>query len=139
MGHRYTVHRYTIEQRFDDLDLLGHVNNVAYLVYLQEVRLKLLADLIGFRLTSVKHVVVRNEIDYVRALGYRPEPLPVDAWISRVGGSSYDIGYEILDGEGAVAARGRSVMVFLDDAGTATVPIPTDIREVLERECGATA
>jgi len=83
--------------------------------------------------------VVRNEIDYVRALGYRPEPLPVDAWISRVGGSSYDISYEIFDCEGAVAARGRSVMVFLDDAGTATVPIPADVRDILERECGVAA
>ena len=128
-------HRYTIEQRFDDLDLLGHVNNVAYLVYLQEVRLKLLADLIGFRLTSVKHVVVRNEIDYVMSLPYRPEPLPVEAWISRVGNSSYDISYEIPGADGGVAARGRSVMVFLDDTGARTVPIPDDIRAILIAEC----
>lgn len=128
-------HRYTIEQRFDDLDLLGHVNNVAYLVYLQEVRLKLLADLIGFRLTSVKHVVVRNEIDYVRSLPYRPEPLPVEAWISRVGNSSYDVSYEIPDADGDVATRGRSVMVFLDETGARTVPIPDDIRAILIAEC----
>lgn len=128
-------HRYTIEQRFDDLDLLGHVNNVAYLVYLQEVRLKLLADLIGFRLTSVKHVVVRNEIDYVRSLPYRPEPLPVDTWISRVGNSSYDISYEIPAADGGVATRGRSVMVFLDETGARTVPIPDDIRAILTAEC----
>lgn len=132
-------HRYTIEQRFDDLDLLGHVNNVAYLVYLQEVRLKLLADLIGFRLTSVKHVVVRNEIDYVRSLPYRPEPLPVEAWISRVGNSSYDISYEIPDADGGVATRGRSVMVFLDETGARTVPIPDDIRAVLIAECESPA
>jgi len=78
--------RFQVPQRFADLDLLGHVNNVAYLVYVQEIRLKLLSRLLGDRLSRMNHVVVRNEIDYLRELSLGGEPLEVDAWVERIRG-----------------------------------------------------
>ena len=37
--------RTEVERRFSDLDLMGHVNNVAFLVYLEEARVRLFAEL----------------------------------------------------------------------------------------------
>lgn len=122
--------RFTVEQRFADLDLLGHVNNVAYVTYLQEVRLKLLSRLLGERLLTMNHVVVRNEIDYLLPLSLRPEPLPVDTWIERIGRSSYVIGCEVIDPEGRVAAKATTVLVHLGSDGSAA-PLPDEVRALL--------
>ena len=111
--------RFSVPQRFSDLDLLGHVNNVAFLVYVQEARLKLLSRLLGDRLFRMNHVVVRNEIDYLRELSLGPEPLAIDAWIDRIGASSYTIACEILDPAGEVAARAKTVLVRLGESGSA--------------------
>ena len=122
--------RFTVEQRFADLDLLGHVNNVAYVTYIQEVRLKLLSRLLGERLLRMNHVVVRNEIDYLLPLGFSPEPLPVDTWIERIGSSSYVIGCDVLSQSGQLAARAKTVLVHVSGDGTA-VPLPDDVRGLL--------
>ena len=122
--------RFTVEQRFADLDLLGHVNNVAYVTYIQEVRLKLLSSLLGERLLTMNHVVVRNEIDYLLPLGFSPEPLPVDAWIERIGTSSYVIGCDVLSQSGQVAARAKTVLVHVTKEGAAA-PISDEARELL--------
>jgi acyl-CoA thioester hydrolase len=53
------------------MDAFGHVNNVTYLVYLEEARVSLFdqAELGAMLGTGV--VVARNEIDYKRPLVYR--------------------------------------------------------------------
>lgn len=122
--------RFSVPQRFSDLDLLGHVNNVAFLVYVQECRLKLLSRLLGDRLFRMNHVVVRNEIDYLRELSLGVEALSIDTWIERIGTSSYTIACEILDPAGEVAARAKTVLVRLGETGTAE-PLTPEERELL--------
>lgn len=122
--------RFSVPQRFSDLDLLGHVNNVAFLVYVQEARLKLLSRLLGDRLFRMNHVVVRNEIDYLRELSLGREPLAIDAWIDRIGASSYTIACEILDPAGEVAARAKTVLVRLGESGAAE-PLSAEERDLL--------
>ena len=63
------------------MDLLGHVNNATYLDYLTEARRSLLG---GLPAASAR--VTRHEVDYVRPLVYRPEPVLVDSWVSRTDG-----------------------------------------------------
>ena len=122
--------RFSVPQRFSDLDLLGHVNNVAFLVYVQEARLKLLSRLLGDRLFRMNHVVVRNEIDYLRELSLGREPLAIDAWIDRIGASSYTIACESLDPAGEVAARAKTVLVRLGESGAAE-PLSAEERDLL--------
>ena len=122
--------RFTVEQRYADLDTMGHVNNVAYLTYLQEVRLKLLVRLLGDRLFRMNHVVVRNEIDYLSSLGLSPEGLVIDTWIERIGSSSYTVAYDVLAPTGEVAARAKTVLVHLDESGAAS-PLPQEQRDML--------
>lgn len=123
---------YPIEVRFADLDLMGHVNNVAYLTYLQESRLKLLYDLFGGTLGTVNVVVARNEIDYVRSLTLSPDPITIETWVEEIGRSSFTIGATIVDPGGDVVARGRTVLVNLVDGGAASAPLSDDMRTRLE-------
>jgi len=54
-------------------------------------------------------LVARQEIEYLRPLGYRRAPVIVELWIGRLGGASIDVCYEVQDGDpagtGAVAAE----------------------------------
>src|SRR5262245_33715543 len=64
-------------------------------------------------------LVVRAEIDYRRAMHFRQEPYPIEMWVSKVGGASFTIGYEIAD----TLEGGRRVLY-----GTAsTVLAPVDL------------
>jgi len=60
-------------------------------------------------------VVARAEIDYKRPLVFRPDPVRIEMWVSRVGASAFTVDYEVLDehpdGSRTVYARAATVLV----------------------------
>jgi len=44
-------------------------------------------------------LVARQEIEYVRPLGYRRTPVVVELWIGHLGGASIDVCFEVHDGD----------------------------------------
>lgn len=119
-----------VERRFKDLDPLGHVNNVVYLDYLQEARLRALRQL-GYReIDNFTQVMAHQSIDYRQPIFYSTDPLIIEVWISSVGNTSYRVKYRILNDDGNVAAEAESVMVCFDNGKA--VPIPGKLREALE-------
>jgi acyl-CoA thioester hydrolase len=100
--------------RFDDLDSYGHVNNVAFVEYLQEARIDFAHAQLGD--TSEPHegsVVVHQSIDYLAPIPLRTEPIEVELWVTRIGTSSFDVGYEIRDPR-TVFARATGTIVAYD-------------------------
>ena len=93
-------HVYECPLRWADLDLLGHVNNVIYVDYLQEARIDMLvthapdrrADQLGEGV-----VVVRHEVSYVRPLLFRQEPVKIEVWVSEIRAASFTMAYEVYD------------------------------------------
>ena len=127
--------RFPCPMRWSDMDAYGHVNNVVFLTYLEEARVEMFAQLASQTPPEeVRHdgagrdadgileggvLVARNEIDYKLPLVHRTEPVPIDIWVSRIGGASFDLTCEVHDGAGRVYARGTTVMVTYDfKAGT---------------------
>jgi acyl-CoA thioester hydrolase len=108
--------REDVHVRFSDIDLLGHVNNVRYLDYVQEATVNLLLDC--FREAAVNGhmdlVIARTEIDYVGQMNLRREPYDVWARVTGVGTTSVSFEAEIRDGE-RIMARCRTVEVSLDE------------------------
>lgn len=125
--------------RWSDVDLFGHVNNAAFLRYLDDARFVLFpamgVDEAG-AMTASLLVVVKHEIDYQAPLTFRPAPFTVEVWVPRIGTSSVDFAYEIVDPDGAVALRARSRMVQLDRASHAPRAFTTDERAAFERYPG---
>ncbi|UCM88130.1 acyl-CoA thioesterase [Streptomyces marincola] len=109
-------HVFQCHLRWSDMDSFGHVNNVVYLRYLEEARIDFMfrlarrADSGAFTGGSV---VARHEIDYLRPLVHRHEPLTVETWITKIGGASATVAYEIKDEE-TVYARAVTVVVPFD-------------------------
>lgn len=93
-------HDYQCPLRWSDMDAFGHVNNVVFLRYLEEARIDFM-----FRLAREAQsdaftggsVVARHEIEYLRPLVHRHEPVTVESWVSKLGAASVTISYEIKD------------------------------------------
>ena len=95
--------------RWADLDLLGHVNNVVYVDYLQEARVDLLrhhgpaAQAEGGLVEGV--VVVRHEVQYAAPLSFRFRPVSIEVWVTEVRAASFTLAYEVFE----ETDRGRTV------------------------------
>jgi acyl-CoA thioester hydrolase len=95
-------HRYECPLRWADLDLLGHVNNVTYVDYLQEARVDMLrVHAPDSRAEDLAEgvVVVRHEVEYLRPLEFRHRPVTIESWVTEVRAASFTMAYEILDEE----------------------------------------
>ncbi|MEI7452934.1 MAG: acyl-CoA thioesterase [Actinomycetes bacterium] len=125
-----TVVRMMMQRRIADLDGQGHVNNVKYSEYIQEARVNLKNVLLGELAPSFSQVVAKMEINYKVSLLHGYEPVPIDAWISRIGNKSYDISYVLYDEQGRVSLTAIGTMVAT--SGGNSHPIPEDVRAVLE-------
>ncbi|NLU71431.1 acyl-CoA thioesterase [Streptomyces sp. HNM0575] len=104
------------------MDAYGHVNNVVHLRYLEEARIDFMFRLAGEAVASSPDepppfktgaVVARHEIDYVRPLFHRYEPVTVETWVTKMNAASTTIAYEIKD-EGTVYVRAETVIVPYD-------------------------
>ena len=111
-------HRFHCSLRWSDMDAFGHVNNTTFFTYLEEARVDLLfvhaGESVARERLSSGIVVARHEIDYKAPLVFRPEPVPIDVWVSRLGTSSFELRYEILDEGGPVYAEAATVLVPFD-------------------------
>lgn len=109
------AHRTTIQQRFGDTDMLGHINNSAYLEYLEVARLALNEEYRALSGESLLGVLASVTIEFRREafLGAHTEVRHV---VERVGSSSFSYHFRILSG-GNMVAEGRTVQVQVDDKG----------------------
>jgi acyl-CoA thioester hydrolase len=133
------THRYSVQIRWDDLDLFGHVNNVLYHSYLQEARVDLLFTqgaefgITGPGSMSEGVVVAHQSIDHLVPIEYPCAPIIVESWVSRIGGASFTLSYVILDSadESCIYAKATSVLVPFDKATHKSRRLTEREREVL--------
>ena len=110
-------HVYRCPLRWADLDLLGHVNNVTYVDYLQEARVDLFrTQAPDSRADDLAEgvVVVRHEVTYVSSLTFSSEFVSVECWVTEIRAASFTMAYEVFDEDGAgertVYLRARTVL-----------------------------
>ncbi|MBN9612558.1 MAG: acyl-CoA thioesterase [Actinobacteria bacterium] len=140
-----------LELRWGDQDAYAHVNNVAYARFLEEARVRVFELGSARERTGMEHhfrvdgrsgmkmLVANQQIEFLRVLEYSARPITVELWVGRLGGSSLELHYEIVDGsvtERTVVARAITTIVVVDgetlrpmrlsDAGRASVEPWTD-------------
>jgi acyl-CoA thioester hydrolase len=108
-------HRFACPLRWGDMDAQGHLNNAAFLDYLQEARVDYLlgGPPAMHDLLAEGVLVVGHQVEYLRPVVYHPRGLDIELWVSAVGGSRFGIAYEVRDG-GEVAVRARTTAVPFD-------------------------
>ena len=92
-------HTYECALRWADMDQLAHINNVAYLDYVQEARIAMFALHPGLHEASSGDglVVVRHELEFLAPLKFRKRPVLIDTWITEVRAGSFTMAYEVYD------------------------------------------
>ena len=128
-------HFLSIQTRWSDNDIYGHVNNVTYYSYFDTVVNCFLIDQGGLDIEtdSVIGVAVETMCKFNKPLAY-PEVLEAGLRVGKLGNSSvrYEIGI-FQEGAAEAAAMGHFVQVFVDRATGKPAPIPDAIRSALER------
>jgi acyl-CoA thioester hydrolase len=98
--------------RWSDMDAYGHVNNAAYLAYLEQARVSMFFD--RYDSSFAKGTVVsHHEITYLRPVIYHPEPLRLELWIDQIRAASFRVRYDVFDGD-ALAAKAATDLVTFD-------------------------
>jgi acyl-CoA thioester hydrolase len=117
----------------EDIDGLGHVNNVVYLGWMQEAaRAHWAAAADPAIRSSVAWVVVRHEIDY-KAPAFVGEALVARTWVGHATAATWERFYEIRRlADDRILAKGRSVYVALDPATGRPRRIDEALRAPLE-------
>lgn len=100
--------------RFADLDPLGHVNNVAYMVFFETGRIAFLEQLgmmSGSRDSGPVFVLAHIAADYLEEV-YYPGTVDIGTAVRHIGRSSFNLGHGIfVDGECKAVASSVIVQV----------------------------
>lgn len=129
-----------LELRWNDLDPIGHVNNVYYIEYFQIGR--------GFYMTEMsnswdwmKHMFVIANIscNYYKELRLTNQNVRLGMRVSAIGTKSFDFEYVILsddsNGQPIVHAVGSSTQVLIDLSINKSIEIPVWLRtEMIDYE-----
>lgn len=126
------AHRIALSVRWGDMDALGHVNNVKFFTYDEQVRLQYfdaIAAVVPDFWKSSGIILAKLGCDFVGQLRY-PATLDIGFRISRLGRSSFDTEAAMFEGERLVAVT-RGTLVWFDYQQQKSLPIPENVRTLI--------
>jgi acyl-CoA thioester hydrolase len=141
MEEKEFKHKIKLVVRFSDLDAMRHVNNAAYLSYLEEARIAYFNDVLGRAKNSLEFgaVIARIEIDYLQPIVLGDE-LEIFTRVSKIGNKSSDIEHIIIIQRGnnrIVASKSLTKLVSYDYRKLESVPLPESVKnKILAYEAG---
>lgn len=120
---------FPIKIRRDDIDLLGHVNNVVYLRWVQD------AAVAHWRATASAEaqsallwVVVRHEIDYKRP-AFLGDEIVARTWVGKASGLAFERHTDIVRiSDQRVLARARTVWCPIDKQTGKPTDVSDEVR-----------
>lgn len=125
----------TLQTRWMDNDIYGHVNNAHYYSYFDSAANKYLIEQAGLDIqnSDVVGLVVNSECNYHAPVAY-PQTLEIGFRANKIGNSSVQYGLAVfVKGEDEASAHGTFTHVFVNQASGKSVPIPEKIRSALQR------
>ena len=117
------------EIRFNDLDGMGHVNNVIYLTYMEGARIAWWLHVTGRTgVSAVDMILARTEVDY-RSPASFGERLEVGVRCASMRRTSFVLEFRVEEtGTRRLVAEARKVLVHYDYATARPVPLGPDLR-----------
>jgi len=120
--------------RFRDTDAMGHINNAVYVTYLEVARQEYWRDFsrdVDYR--RVPFILAGVKIDF-RSEALVSERLAIGIRCDWVGNKSFAFGYEIREATtGRLVVEATSVQVCYDYQAKRSMPVPDELRRLLER------
>ncbi|MBN8235939.1 acyl-CoA thioesterase [Halobacillus kuroshimensis] len=125
------MHEIEVTVRFCETDMLGHVNNSNFFVYMEDSRirffeeLKLVGEEWNFILASAK-------CDFLKQV-YFNQTLIIKSSVAKIGNSSFHLIQEMVEKDSQeVVAEGSSVIVQFDFEKQRSLPFTEEMRKRLE-------
>ena len=119
-----------ITARQSDIDELGHVNNAAWVRWIQDVATahwKAVAD--STHVDAYVWVVIRHEIDYLRPAG-PGETVIARTWVGEAPkGARFDRHVEFVGEDGKIRVRARTTWAIIDRASGRPIRVPREVAE----------
>ena len=122
------VFEHRITAKAEDIDELGHVNNAVWVQWIQEVALAH-----WYSVANPAHqddyiwVVVRHEIDYLRAV-VEGETVTGRTWVGEAAkGARFDREMEFVGDDGKVRVRARTTWAIIDKKAGRPIRVPPEV------------
>jgi acyl-CoA thioester hydrolase len=129
----YKVFR-SLGTRWMDNDVYGHVNNVVYYSWFDTAVNAYLIEQGVLDLQHGEHIglVIETQCNYFSPLAF-PQTVEAGLRVARLGSSSvrYEVGL-FAQGQPLTAAKGHFVHVYVDKQSRRPVPLPSNLKTVLE-------
>ena len=117
-----------ITARQDDIDELGHVNNAAWVRWIQDI-----ATAHWYAIAASEHseayiwVVTRHEIDYLRSVG-PGETVTARTWVPEPPrGARFDRHMEFLGEDGKQRVKAKTTWAIIDRATGRPLRVPEEV------------
>ncbi len=124
----------TIDTRWMDNDMYGHVNNVVYYSWFDTTVNAFLVEqgVLDVQQGAFVGLVVETRCNYFAPLAF-PQVVEAGLRVGHIGKSSvrYEVGL-FAKGEDLTAARGHLVHAYVDRASRRPIPLPQQLKTILE-------
>jgi acyl-CoA thioester hydrolase len=116
----------TIETRFADFDMMGHVNNAVYFTYMEIARTRYWLNAIKWDWKKTGVIIAKASLDYIKPI-FIDDIIHIYVRTARIGTSSFDLEYllvKMVNGKEEVCSKGTTVCVAFDYLTKNSAPIP---------------
>lgn len=126
-----------LELRIDwsEIDLFGHVNNVAILKYVQAARVNYLETIGLMQLqseTKIGPILASTSCKFCKPLFY-PGQVTLYSKVDYIKNTSFRIQHRIYNDKNELAAEAQDIIVFFDYCKNNKLIIPNELREKIEK------
>jgi acyl-CoA thioester hydrolase len=123
-----------IKLDWSEMDLFGHINNVAYFKYVQAARVNYLEE-VGINTSDPDNKLsfaVANTSCQFKAPLFFPSTIKVITTVDWVKNTSLQLDHKIFNGKGELAAEAKDVLVLFDYATQTKRAITDPIKKNME-------
>ena len=116
----------TLRIDWADMDLFGHVNNVAFFRYVQAARVHFW-EAVGIGATpsasGTGAILASTACQFMRPLGY-PGQVQVQTHVAGVRTTSFELHHQLFDQSNQLAAQAQDAIVLFDYQTSQKIPMP---------------
>ena len=125
------INPFNVQVRFSDIDILGHVNNVAYFAYFEMARIHYFHPLLGKDWDWLNEgvVLVQNDATYLHPITLHDKPV-ITVTVTDIGTKSFTLGYHVFVND-HICATGSSKLVCYDSNNQRSIEIPVAMKKAL--------
>jgi acyl-CoA thioester hydrolase len=123
----------SVSTRWGDADMLGHINNVIFVRYLESGRLDYLDRVLGLKFKQPLAqgiLVVDMKVSYL-SQAHHPTNFQVATRVSRIGNTSFDVLANIYNENGTAVVASKAVCVWFDFVQNQKQSVPLAARDAM--------